>query len=32
MKEKLKTSRYNTGSPIPNEVDEVNWIGLSTGA
>ena len=32
MKENLKTSRYNTGSPIPNEVDEVNWSGLSTGA
>jgi uncharacterized protein (TIGR02145 family) len=32
MKQNLKTSRYNDGSNIPNEIDLLSWNGLSTAA
>jgi uncharacterized protein (TIGR02145 family) len=32
MKENLKTTHYNTGSPIPYEKDNNNWLNLRSGA
>lgn len=29
MKENLKTSKYNDGTPIPNITDNIEWAGLS---
>ena len=32
MAEKLKTTRYRNGDPIPNVTDNPQWISLKTGA
>jgi uncharacterized protein (TIGR02145 family) len=32
MAENLKVSKYNDGTPIPNEKDGQHWINLQTGA
>ncbi len=32
MKENLKTTKYNDGSPIPNVIDNTGWTKLTTGA
>jgi uncharacterized protein (TIGR02145 family) len=32
MKENLKTTRYNNGTPVANVTDETAWSALTTGA
>ncbi len=32
MKENLKTTTYNNGTPIPNVTDHDEWLDLTTGA
>jgi len=32
MKENLKTTKYNDGTPIPNVRDNATWAGLTTAA
>jgi uncharacterized protein (TIGR02145 family) len=32
MKENLKTTKYNDGTPIPNITDNTAWTALTTGA
>jgi uncharacterized protein (TIGR02145 family) len=32
MSENLKTTKYNDGTNIPNETNNVTWAGLSSGA
>ena len=32
MAENLKTTKYSNGDQIPNEIDGMEWLNLSTGA